>query len=573
MIRQRRTDMTAALLCCAAVGALAFFLTYGFRVLDPTNDGWILSSYIETDITQRYAGWIAYRQAESFFPLTASELISFPYGDRASLTDGMPLFMVLFKLFDPILPETFQFCGILCLMNLMLQGVTGGMLTALYTNSRINVVLGGAVFCLSPIFLERIFRHTSLSFHWLILLAIWLYIKLHRGGSRRLLWAFVGICTASVWLHLYFTPMVIGFFVSAVVDCRLTGKGSIWHEVSLAAAVFLCIFSAWVLGLLGLGMDNTVGYGTMGLNLNALFNPVSLGPDWWVPGKGRIDWSAFLPMRALAENNIESFNYLGCGILLGLACTAAAAVVGLLRKKKNMGTRAAFGILFRFIYRHLFLCVFLAFSTAFAISNTVCAFSYVLFSFPLPDKIQALFSAFRASGRLFWSVNYVLVLAVIAAIHRFTGDKKRLACILLASVLLIQVIDLFPVLRYKYSYTQEIQTKWSDAREAEVLELIGDDTLLYNLELRDDRAMCAVLLKQGIANNFWLINRGGYMVEELQQDIDMTVQALLRGEKPYDDCVYATRDGKLAEDILQASPQLEYRQIADIWYLYEHRAE
>ena len=53
-----------------------------------------------------------------------------------------------------------------------------------------------------------------------------------------------------------------------------------------------------------------------------------LDADWWVPGKGRMDWSLFLPPRALAENNLESFNYLGIGVLIGLCAAGLLCFFG-----------------------------------------------------------------------------------------------------------------------------------------------------------------------------------------------------------------------------------------------------
>lgn len=82
----------------AALGIGVFLLIYGPASLDVTYDGWILNGYVETDIVQRYAGWLAYRNADSFFPLTFSSLISFPFGDYTSLADSIPLAEIFFKL-------------------------------------------------------------------------------------------------------------------------------------------------------------------------------------------------------------------------------------------------------------------------------------------------------------------------------------------------------------------------------------------------------------------------------------------------------------------------------------------
>ncbi len=603
----------------AAAGGILFLCLYGVRPLDVTYDAWILNGYVETDVTQRYAGWLAYRQAASFFPLTFSPLVSFPFGGYTSLCDSIPLFEILFKLMSGFLPATFQFEGILCLLNLMLQGACGALLVSLFTESRAAAALGGCLFCFSPILLERLFRHTSLSFQWLLLLALWLYFLCRRTGRWGAYLGFAVLSVGSVWLHPYFTPMLLGFFAAAVCDglahapvqarsasqpetpakreCASSPEAAnpytAHNRLRRAAPLGLWLLSAAgavgsaaLLGDLAPGTGNTSGYGTMGLNLNALFNPKSLGPNWWVPGQGTIDWSLVLPMRAYAENGLESFNYLGLGVLLAGALAAAILLVRFCRAPRA-GLRQA-GQTLR---AHPFLAAFLAFSTLFAISNVVCAFSHVLVRLPLPAQVESVCSAFRASGRLFWSVNLTLVLAVIvfwlrqapalaerlrrktdrlsaaqapspacAASH--PGEARpaakgfvsagRAAVVMLAALLAVQIVDLSPALAVKHAAFAQTQT-WAGEADAEALRAaMGGKTVLYNLELRDDRPTCTYLLQYGVASNFWLISRDAYGVPELTQDMAATKAALLAGQNPYPAAAYCTADADTAAALAAA---------------------
>ena len=158
-------------------GAAILVLIYGTLPLDVTYDSWIFNNYIETDIVQRYAGWLAYRNSSTVLPFTFSDVIAWPFGDYTSLTDGMPLIILIFKLLNPILPFVFQFCGIVCLFNMMMQAVCGAKLISLFTQDKLQQFIGSMIFCFSPVLIERFFRHTSLSFHWLILLAAYLYFS------------------------------------------------------------------------------------------------------------------------------------------------------------------------------------------------------------------------------------------------------------------------------------------------------------------------------------------------------------------------------------------------------------
>lgn len=562
------------LLGCFGTGILLFLLLYGPLSLDVTYDAWILNNYIETDIIQRYAGWLAYRASETFFPLTFSTFIHYPLGSYASLADGMPFFMVLFKLLSPILPETFQFCGLVVCLNMALQMLCAALLLSLFSSSKWQVYLGSLVFCLSPILIERMFRHTSLSFHWLILLAIYYYIRGRRafggnsgGGGIGIALAFLLLGVGSVWLHLYFTPMMLGFFLAYLLG--VAGQGIASHrktfcgQVALfAATIALCVGSGALLGIFDMGVGNTSGYGTMGMNLNALFNPVSLDSEWWVEGKGLQDWSAFLPVRALALNNLESFNYLGLGVLLALLGLGMVVFWRVFRAPKQT-IAALWGIL----RRHLFLALFLAFSTVFAVSNTVCAFSYTLFTIPLPDAILSICSAFRASGRLFWSVNYMLVLAAVLGVFALAKRRPRLGMAALVLLLLVQAVDLSPALLAKHQSIAERVEYVSAAETDSYIAALGDSEVVFYLEITDERALCASLLKEGIANNLFLISRDDYGVAEMQAEIDAVTQALLAGESPYANCTYVTSDLALVESLIALDNGISVVMVGDVYLL------
>lgn len=528
------------------LGFCLFWLVYGLRPLNPTYDAWIFNNYIETDIVQAYSGWLAYRAAPGLLPLTWSPLIQFPFGSYTSLADSIPLMEVVCKLLSPLLPATFQYFGLLCAASLMLQSICAALLLRLFTEDKVCCLLGSVLFTLSPVLLERVFRHSSLSAHWLLLLALRQYILLRRQHRPAHYGVLALLAVLSVWQHLYFTPMILGLFLAAVLDEWVGGsrspKGALWLCAGTAGA----FVSAKVLGILGMGLDNTSGYGFMGMNLNALFNPVSLDENWWVPGYGRMHWSRFLPMRALAENNLESFNYLGLGVLLLLGTEAALLCVGLVRRREK-----AVRMLAQTAQGHPFLLLFCLCSAAFAVSNVVCAFSYVLVRIPLPQLVLKICSAFRASGRLFWSVYYLLFLAGLVVLLRCAPKGLRWGRLLLAAVVLVQVLDISPVLLHKHQrFTQE-ETFYAQSRTDAMLDACDGADTLYFLELYEERALCGQLLKRGMANNLLLISREGYGVTELQTDMQRVRAELLNGEDPYPNCAYATKDGELAAQLEQ----------------------
>ena len=104
--------------------------------------------------------------------------------------------------------------------------------------------------------------------------------------------------------------------------------------------------NALLLGTLGNGYSSSRdGYGFYSMNLNAVFNPDSLGG---------YTWSHLLPKRAHLYGQYDGFNYLGLGVL---ALLAVMAVVSAVTAVKSPRCRAG---LARTLHRNAFLLVMLA---------------------------------------------------------------------------------------------------------------------------------------------------------------------------------------------------------------------
>ena len=46
----------------AVIGFIVFLLIYGFAPLNPMNENFVLTGYLEKDVAQHYAGWKLYRK-------------------------------------------------------------------------------------------------------------------------------------------------------------------------------------------------------------------------------------------------------------------------------------------------------------------------------------------------------------------------------------------------------------------------------------------------------------------------------------------------------------------------------
>jgi hypothetical protein len=121
------------------------------------------------------------------------------YPDATSIifTDSIPLFAVFFKILSPVLPEQFQYFGLWGIMCFALQGLLAARILRNYTENKNLLVVSSLLFVFTPVMIGRMFGHTSLAGHWILLLGlepIFAYKKYHGNkknicscGSDRLL--------------------------------------------------------------------------------------------------------------------------------------------------------------------------------------------------------------------------------------------------------------------------------------------------------------------------------------------------------------------------------------------------
>jgi hypothetical protein len=130
---------------------------------------------------------------------------------------------------------------------------------------------------------------------------------------------------------------------------------------------------------------------------------------------------------------LYAYNYLGLGIILLLlvGLTKQPAIV------RELGSRRVLPILAVSL-----LC------SALAASPTVTLGSTVLLKLKLPWSLEQPLTAFRASGRLFWPVHYLLLLTAIMLTYRLW--RKQYGIVLLSLALVLQLFDLQQLRRSTY---------------------------------------------------------------------------------------------------------------------------
>lgn len=411
ILKKYQWPMTGALL-----GALVFVALYGVRVLDPTCVDWILNNP-SPDPSQHYLGWAFFRNSTVRLPyLGANYSVIYPYRTSILFTDSIPLLALLGKLFSPILPARFQYFGWWGLLCYALQGGLAQAILARLGGVRPGQtarawasVAGAGVLVLFPALTVRMFAHTALAANWLVLLAIWLWLRCDAllPTTRRacLAWAGMGVLCAGI--HLYYLPMVGIVLVGYAVRRGLQKRGV---AAVLLPVVCFCAAALAELVLLGAFASNFAGYSNGYLNGADLANLV-------VPG-----------LAASWEQNV----YIGLGavaalvlamVSLGIACVRgkAAAVAGFFRRHWIWLIAGA---------------VVLLLDAIAAMGNTITLGGVTLGTVPIPQILMDFWAMFSSCARLAWLAGMLLALLACGVVLRLWNG--RVAVVLLAACALLQ---------------------------------------------------------------------------------------------------------------------------------------
>ncbi|MDO7899748.1 DUF6311 domain-containing protein [Pseudomonas citrulli] len=388
------------------LGALAFLLVIGPRVLDPTNIAWLG----EGDAATHYMGWAFFRHSPWTFPLGMNPSYGLELGNGIIFSDSNPLLALLFKPFDAWLPATFQYFGFWLLACFVLQAWFAWKLLGLLTPSVWVRLLGTGLLVFSPPMFLRMGGHLSLSGHFLILAA--LYLALRPGlDKRRLAWG--GLLAATALVHAYLLAMVALIWLADLATRTLQARLSRREAgVELGGVFLLVAFCCWQAGYFSVGGGTVAGgYGLYRLNVMSLVNPSG--------------WSHLLRDLPQGPGDYEGFNYLGLGILMLAICAGVAGLQG------NTGLVNAVRD------KRLLLWALIGL-TLFSLTNNV-GIGTLDVHYWLPRTVEKLANIFRAAGRMFWPVFYALVFVVIFLVIR--GNPPRAAACLLALALVVQVLD------------------------------------------------------------------------------------------------------------------------------------
>lgn len=525
MKQKKRTKFLREYIVPSMIAILFFFILYGVTPLDVTNDAWIMAGYDESDLTQHYAGWVLFRSADWSFPLGMIESMADGTGTMLTFTDSIPIVAIFFKAIDFMLPETFQYFGWYILICFLLQAVAGYKIVQRKADKPEWCYVGVLLFLLSPILLERSFRHTALGSHWFVLFAWLIYLKsrdARKEGKELFSAGYVVLNVLTVLIHPYFLPMVMIFTALTAWENILQYRSWIKNGIYLMVNVVLAYAAGWLVGALGWDVESArFGYGHFSMNLNAVINPVSLG---------EYEWSKFLPQLPQIHGNYDGFNYLGLGVLL------LAAVTALIGIKKWF----AYGDKKQWLKENIYLILALLFLTVFSVTNVVTWNDKELLNIPIPDWLYWKAGIFRASGRIFYPVYYVIFTYIIYQLAEMRQVKVGL--FLLAAGVGLQIVDISGVLEEKHRMMDE-NSKFVSLLEDEVLTEAAKGrtkvTLASTWDIVEMRRIAVWAGKNGMKTSYTVANSGIYPEADVLMGEE--IKALEAGT--YDKTmIYATQD-------------------------------
>jgi hypothetical protein len=399
------------------LGAIAFFIIVGFEPLNPVNTGWILG---RLDPMQHYLGWLFYRNGEWSFPLGLNPLFGQDLSSSIVYSDSIPLLAIPLKILGPFLPERFHYFGIWIFASFLLQAWLAWKILGMYSKSAALRLLGCGLFIFFPPMLWRINTpaggHSALVGHFLILWALYLILRPSQN-KRTLLW--VLLLAISVLTHFYIFSIVALLWLADLANHFL-----VKHEISskevlqeILLALLCVLFLTWQAGYFAISasLNNDRGYGLYGMNVLGL-----------VDSQG---WSYILESRTNPSSWGEGFAYLGLGVMIA----GLAAFITLFNKSTNNGN-----FLVSFFKNQRYLGALIIFLMIFAISNRVGIGDFS-FTYPLPAWALRIADVLRSSARMFWPVQYLLIIGIFIAIVRAYSQKIALAILLIC--FLIQAAD------------------------------------------------------------------------------------------------------------------------------------
>lgn len=539
MARKVAEGIQEHIICIIAafIGAIIFVMIYGFRVLNPFYTDWLING---GDLMQHYLGWEFFRKSDWFFPIGMTNQLAYPIHSSVIFTDSIPLFAVIFKVLTAGIEGRFQYFGLFGISCFMLQGFWAARILQRWLTDKVQVLLGSAFFILSPVVIFRMYYHTALAAHWIILISIYLCV-VHKENYQKLVktslqWGIVGVLIGSI--HLYFVPMCAmllgGYVLYSFVEERKIKIKYISPGISFVAGLFGMV---WLLGGFTSGIDtgssDSLGY--FSFNLNGFVNPIGYSKV--------MKW-----LEVYKEGQYEGFAYLGLGVII----LFVGAIAGFILLWKNWFQKMKKSWLKVVIAAGVILALVLL-----AASPKITFNSHLLLELPDIDIVTKYWSIFGSSGRIVWPVYYLIVLFAIVEVGQLVKGFNWNRVVMYVLLLLcfgIQVYDISGKLQEKHDDYAVVRGK-SVSLESEFWEEIDASQyehllwVSHNMDKREIMCFADWALEHDLTmSNFYFaraINMREYVESEMKALNEQTLYVFIPEDDTFEHEIYKNYENEL----------------------------
>ena len=398
---------------------LIYHFAYGLHTILPSNTAWLLEA--RHDWGQHYLGWAFFRNDDWTFPLGTVKSWYYPMGTNVGLTDSLPLFALIFKVFNSFLGAEFQYLGLWIFLCFYLNGYFTNKILKLYNINWIIRFLVILFVITNPVLLYR-GLHPALCGQWLIIGSIYLYLKQPQSSkeSFKLSYLQSGLILLSGLIHPYLTFIIAGFaLIVPLKNYVLYYKTPLIKNVLILLATFIILVANWyIVGLIG-SSDSEVknGYGLYSWNLNAFFNPDGFS-------------SIFPQLEKENPKQYEGYSYFGAGMYIVIVCSIVLLIINSFKVKVSKQK----------LYSILIFLLWAIPLTIFGISNVITFNEKILFTYPTPEIVIVLGNIFRATSRFIWLIYYAIFLGSLLVIAR-SKMNNGIKIGALTLLLILQIYD------------------------------------------------------------------------------------------------------------------------------------
>ena len=500
----KNRDNLIVFLVGAFLGIIIFIAIYGVSVLNPCYDDWIFNK--NGDIVQHYIGWQYFRKSDWHFPLGLIDGLSDDGAFSCVYTDSIPIFAIIFKIFSPILPSTFQYIGLWEFFSFILQGGISSIIIFKLSKNKIYSLICSLFYILSPVLLIRSLRHEALSGQWVILISILSLVCINKEWKHKftpvLIWILNGMLAAMV--HIYFIPMVYLFLFGYVIADIMKNKKIIRPVLSFVLTTAFTFLIMYAEGCFyGKGTSKDKGLGVFSANYNAFFD-----------GQG---CSKFMKLTCFAGQQ-EGFGYLGLGIII----LAVISVIIIFAYFEHMAKSKR--DIKKFLKDRLYIIIpfILMFSIGFfvAASPKGTLNRGIIYEINYPQSIMNLLSIFRASGRFVWIPFYLLYTFVFWTVSKISKiNMKNTMIFTVVFCFLIQGVDLSFWIR---------RTRGIFAEKKPYVSVLDNDEF-NKMAVNKEK-----IVFLNIPKNYLSYSQPYYLLTEYAFKNDMTVSSFARARNNYD---------------------------------------